>query len=298
MKNKIEIFQIDAFTAQPFRGNSAGVTFGDELTKDEMQSIANEMNLAETAFLSKPALSADRLGKADYNLRWFSPQTEINLCGHATIASLHFLKEHNLLKNGGVSFDTLSGNLNCGFKNEKYFMQIPIFSMEKFNGNKEEIIDILGIESSARLRRDESVPFILLEDKNLYIYVTNLSALQTLRPNFNSLVKLTETKHEFEGVVVFTLETFEKENFAHSRYFVPFHGINEDIVTGSTNGPLILVLQELGFVKKSNEDITLTFEQGDFMERPGRVTVSYSARRNELFISGNAVTVLKGELFF
>lgn len=294
MKKKIEIFQIDAFTTQPFRGNSAGVTFADELTKDEMQSIANEMNLAETAFLSKPA-STGNSDKVDYDLRWFTPKTEVNLCGHATIASLHFLNERNLLKNGSVKFKTLSGILNCGFKNGKYFMEIPVSSMEKFNGNKEEIIKTVGIERSTI---DESVPFILLDNKNLYIYVTNLSALQSLRPDFNSLAKLTETKHEFEGVVVFTLETFEKENFAHSRYFVPYYGINEDPVTGSTNGPLILVLQELGFIKKSKEDITLTFEQGDFIGRSGRVTVSYSPSRNELYISGNAVTVLKGELIF
>ena len=170
--------------------------------------------------------------------------------------------------------------------------------MGKFKGNKEEIIKSLGIESSARLWRDESVPFILLENKNLYIYVKNLSALKTLRPDFNALVNLSKTKKEFEGVVVFTLETFEKENFAHSRYFVPYWGINEDPVTGSTNGPLILVLQELGFIKKSDEDITLTFEQGDFIGRTGRVTVTHSSSRNELFISGDAVTVLKGELTF
>jgi trans-2,3-dihydro-3-hydroxyanthranilate isomerase len=291
MKKKIEIYQIDAFTNQPFRGNSAGVTIAGELTKDEMQSIANEMNLAETAFLSKPASS----NKADYILRWFTPKTEVNLCGHATIASLHFLKEHNLLKNGSVRFETLSGILNCGSKDGKYFMEIPVSSMGKFNGNKEEIMKTVGIEKSTI---DEFVPFILLDNKNLYIYVRNLFALQALRPDFNSLSKLTETKHEFEGVVVFTLETFEKENFAHSRYFVPYYGINEDPVTGSTNGPLMLVLQELGFVKKSDEDITLTFEQGDFIGRAGRVTVSHSSSRNELYISGNAVTVLKGEIIF
>ena len=295
MKKKIEIYQIDAFTTQPFRGNSAGVTLEEGLTEDEMQLIANEMNLAETAFLSKPAPSSNESNHVDYNLRWFTPKAEVNLCGHGTIASLHFLKEHNLLKNGNVRFKTLSGIHNCGFKNGKYFMEIPIPSMQEFNGNKEEIIKAVGIEKSTL---DEAIPFILLADKNLYIYVRNLSALQNLRPDFNSLARLTEIKHEFEGVVVFTLETFEKENFAHSRYFVPFYGINEDPVTGSTNGPLMLVLQYLGFIKKGNNDIILTFEQGDFIGRQGRVTVSHSTSRNELFIYGNAITVLKGELIF
>ena len=84
MAKKINIYQIDAFTKTAFFGNPAGVTFTDGLSADEMQSIAREMNLAETAFLTKS-------DKADYNLRWFTPKVEVELCGHATIASLHFL---------------------------------------------------------------------------------------------------------------------------------------------------------------------------------------------------------------
>jgi trans-2,3-dihydro-3-hydroxyanthranilate isomerase len=289
MGKQIEIFQIDAFTNKPFEGNSAAVTFGDNLTDSEMQQIAKEMNLAETAFLS----GSD---KADYNLRWFTPATEVELCGHATIASLHFLNEKKLLKNNScIKFDTRSGVLNCKSEDGYYFMQIPIFSMKEFEGNKEEIIQALNINHNSL---DKNVPFIILENGNLYIYVKDLSSLHNLQPDFRALKNITKAKKEFSGVVVFTLETVDKESFAHSRYFVPYYGIDEDPVTGSTNGPLILVLKKLNFIKDTENEITLTFEQGDVLSRKGRVKVRYNQSKKELYISGQAVAVLKGALAF
>lgn len=288
LPRRIEIFQIDAFTNKPFEGNSAAVTFSNDLEKNQMQAIAKEMNLAETAFLSDS-------DKADYNLRWFTPTSEVNLCGHATIASLHFLNEKNLIKNNLISFETRSGIINCKFENGFYFMQIPIFSMKEFKGNLNEILNAAGISEN---EIDKNIPPILLENGNLYLYIKKLSSLKNTAPDFKRLKNLTKTKNEFQGLVLFTLETIEEQNFAHSRYFVPAHGIDEDPVTGSTNGPLILVLEKLGFVKKTNEEKTLIFEQGDFLNRKGRIKVTYNSEKNELFISGEAVTVMKGELIF
>ena len=283
----INIFQIDAFTDKPFGGNPASVTFGDNLTKEEMQSIAREMNLAETAFLSKS-------DKADYNLRWFTPTMEVDLCGHATIASLHFLNENGLLKyNSVIKFDTLSGILKCRVEDEKYFMQVPVFKLKEFNQNKKEILESLSLTENDL---DKSVPFIMLENGYLYIYVKKLSTLKEMKPNYKELLKL-QRQLDFGGAVIFTRETFDKESFAHLRFFAPYFGIDEDPVTGSANGPLMTVLNKLGFIKIGNEEINLTFEQGDIINRRGRVGVKFIPAVNELYISGNAVTVLKGEMF-
>ena len=283
----INIFQIDAFTDKPFGGNPAGVTFGDNLTKEEMQSIAREMNLAETAFLSKSA-------KADYNLRWFTPTMEVDLCGHATIASLHFLSENGLLKNNSViKFDTLSGILKCRVEDEKYFMQVPVFKLKEYNEFKKEILESLSLNENDL---DKSVPFIMLENGYLYIYVKKLSTLKEMKPNYKVLLKL-QRQLDFGGAVVFTRETFDKESFAHLRFFAPYFGIDEDPVTGSANGPLMTVLNKLGFIKLADEEINLTFEQGDIINRRGRVGVKFIPVVNELYISGNAITVLKGKMF-
>ena len=103
MKKLNDVYQIDAFTDLPFNGNPAGVVYSDDLNKAEMQLIAREINVSETAFISKSR-------EADFNLRWFTPSVEVKLCGHATIASLHYLVQKGLIKNNStLTFNTLSG---------------------------------------------------------------------------------------------------------------------------------------------------------------------------------------------
>ena len=288
MGKKINISQIDAFTDKSFEGNPAGVTFGDDLTKEEMQLIAKEMNLAETAFISPS-------DKADYNLRWFTPKMEVEICGHATIASLHFLSENNLIKdNSEIRFDTLSGILKCRAEDKQYFMQIPIYKINEYQNDRIEILKAVGLH---RCDVFDAIPFILLENGYLYIYAKKISIIEKLKPNFKDLLKLSK-QNNFGGVVVFTTETIEENNYAHLRFFAPYYGIDEDPVTGSANGPLLLVLNYLGLIKIANDDVAVTFEQGDFIGRRGRIGVSFSPKNNELYISGKAVTVLKGEIIF
>jgi PhzF family phenazine biosynthesis protein len=288
MKRKHNIYQIDAFTDNPFQGNPAGVTFSPDINDSEMQLIAREMNLSETAFLSSSEI-------ADYRLRWFTPSSEVPLCGHATIASLHYLNELGKIKNrSNIKFETLSGILICGVEDDEYFMQIPIMQMEEFDGYKEEIIEALGID---RLTIDEKIPFLLLENGYLYVYTKSLKAMEKMNPNF-PLIKALGDKYDFNAINIFTLETYDKECFAHSRFFTPHYGLNEDPVTGSANGPLMLVLKKLNFIKEVNKPVTKIFEQGDIIGRRGRVKVTHNQETNELYIGGKAVTVIKGELTF
>lgn len=288
MGKKINIYQIDAFTDVSFEGNPAGVTFGDGLTKDEMQHIAKEMNLAETAFLS----ASD---KADYNLRWFTPKMEVDLCGHATIASLHFLSEQQAIKeNTEIRFDTRSGILKCRAGNKQYFMQIPVYKINEYKNDRDPILKAVGLHKCDVF---DAIPFLILENGYLYIYVKKLQTIGKLKPNFKDLLKLSK-QNSFGGVVVFTQETIEEGNNAHLRFFAPYYGIDEDPVTGSANGPLLFVLNYLGLLKLGTGETAVTFEQGDFIDRRGRIGVRFSSEENELFITGKAVTVMKGEMFF
>ena len=287
MKKKLEIFQIDAFTKVPFQGNPAAVAFSDRLNTKEKKLIANEMKLSETAFISKSK-------KADYKLQWFTPTTEVKLCGHATIASLHFLTKKKLLKNGRqIKFETLSGILNCFREKNNYFMQLPIPKISIYKNSSEELFRILGLKTNVH---NKDLPFVIVNHEICYINVNSLDVLRNIEPDFNALLKLGKTKREFRNLVVFTTETFEKNNSAHSRCFAPYFGINEDPVTGSTNGPLLLVLIKLGSINQQKKIISVTFEQGDFIGRNGRVKVIFNTVKNELYISGKAVTILKGSL--
>ncbi|MDP2362809.1 MAG: PhzF family phenazine biosynthesis protein, partial [Ignavibacteria bacterium] len=241
---------------------------------------------SETAFICNSQ-------NADYKLQWFTPTKEVNLCGHATIASLHYLFEKGIISdNQKISFETLSGIINCSMENGKYIMQIPIPQLNEFDGCKEEILDALSID-----RIDVSdLPFILLDNGYLFIPVKSLNALWHIKPDYKILNKLSETKKEFFDVTVFTNETVEKDSFAHLRFFAPFHGIDEDPVTGSACGPLLLVLLKLGLINNYKNDTFITFEQGDVVGRNGRVDVKLNSVKNELFIAGTAVTVMKGKL--
>jgi PhzF family phenazine biosynthesis protein len=289
MKVISNVYQIDAFTKKPFNGNSAAVILSEELPVEEMQKIAKEMNLSETAFLS----SSD---KADYKLKWFTPAIEVELCGHATIASLHYLFERNLIKsNSSVTFETFSGIIECRVDEDGYLMKLPVPEFQEFKGNYDEILNALRIE---RNEIDDQYPFILQNNGNLFICIKSLNVIKNLKPDFNELIRLPKENKEFTEVTIFSLETIEENNHAHLRFFAPYYGIDEDPVTGSANGPLLLVLRKLGLINSDTENKIFTFEQGDFLGRTGRVNVMYSPAKNKLMIAGNAVTIMKGELFF
>jgi PhzF family phenazine biosynthesis protein len=289
MKKLDDVYQIDAFTDIPFNGNPAGVVYSDELNKEEMQLIAREINVSETAFISKSQ-------EADFNLRWFTPSVEVKLCGHATIASVHFLVQKGLLKNNStVTFNTLSGILKCSAMNGIYSLNLSVPTLSIFEGDKKEIINALN---SDKIVNTEKFPFIIDDGGYLYIYVSSLKELTNIKPDYKILLDLSSSGKGFDAITLFTPETIEKGNNAHLRFFAPYYGINEDPVTGSANGPLLLVLRHLGLIEEDTDGKTYTFEQGDVVGRKGRINVSYSPSKNELIVAGRAVTVFKGEMTF
>ena len=289
MKKLNDVYQIDAFTDSPFNGNPAGVVYSDDLNKTEMQLIAREINVSETAFISKSR-------EADFNLRWFTPSVEVKLCGHATIASLHYLVQKGLIKNNStLTFNTLSGILKCSVVNGIYSLILPVPKLSILEGDKKEIISALGGE---KIINTEKFPFIIDDGGYLYIYVSTLKELMNLKPDYKKLLDLSSARKGYDAFTLFSTETLEKGNDAHLRFFAPYYGINEDPVTGSANGPLLLVLHYLGLIDENIEGKTFTFEQGDILNRKGRINVSYSHSKNELTISGRAVTVFKGEMTF
>ena len=203
-----------------------------------------------------------------------------------------FLKKELISDNQKISFETLSGIINCSMENGKYLMQIPIPQLNEFDGCKEEILNALGIN-----RVDVSdLPFILLDNGYLFITIKSLKALWNIKPDYKMLNELSNTKKEFFDIAVFTSETVEKDSSAHLRFFAPFHGIDEDPVTGSACGPLLPVLLKLGLINNYKDDTLIKIEQGDVVGRNGRVGVKFNSIKKELFISGTAVTVIKGKL--
>jgi PhzF family phenazine biosynthesis protein len=289
MKSSFEVYHIDSFTNKPFSGNPAGVMFASNLSTEFMQKIAREINLSETAFLSESK-------NADYLLRWFTPKTEVDLCGHATIASLHFLFEKGILKpDSKIIVETRSGNLICGMTDDTYYMQIPVPQIKEYNGCKEDILSLFGLD---RVCFDDKIPLIISQGGYLYIFVNQLADLFAINADIKGLNEITSKNSSIKAYAVFSTETVEKSSTAHLRFFAPYFGIDEDPGTGSAIGPLILVMLKAGLIKNPITNKRYMVEQGDAINRQCRVQVSFDEAKNELMIYAQAVSIIKGELFF
>lgn len=253
---------VDAFTDKPYRGNPAAVCILQSEMPDEwMQSIAAEMNLSETAFL--------RQQEDGFLLRWFTPEAEVDLCGHATLASAHLLWEANITDEEEIKFFTKSGILSAR-KNDTWIeLNFPLEPAE-------------GIEAPEILNDCFNVPFKYV-GKNRMDYIVEVEdeeVVRSLQPDI-ALLNTMETR----GVIV-TATTNEPEVDFVSRFFCPSIGVNEDPVTGSAHCCLGPYWQE-----KLGKD---RFTAKQLSARGGLLKLHILSER--ILIYGQAVTTLTGEL--
>lgn len=259
------IYIVDAFTDKAFKGNPAAVCFPKEdVDSNWMQSVAAEINLSETAFLRK--------SNEGFDLRWFTPEVEVDLCGHATLASAHVLWESSLLDSGEVAiFNSKSGVLTAEKKNEEIELNFPSMSIQEISGT-EKLKEALGID------------FVYTgHAKGYYIFeVESEDIVINTKPDFSALKEITDC-----GVIVTSKSTSEEFDFV-SRFFAPAYGIDEDPVTGSAHcvlGPY--------WKKKLNKEILRAYQAS---RRGGVLSIRIEDER--VYIAGEAVTVMKGELVF
>lgn len=259
-----DIYIIDAFTRVPFKGNPAAVAllefFPDDAT---LQRIAMEMNLSETAFLVQA-------GTLVYNLRWFTPAVEVNLCGHATLAATHMLCQSGKVKTGDtVTYHTLSGTLLARVDEggiELDFPELPGAACKPHPALKALGVNILACEKN----RD-----------NYLVEVNDYATLRACSPRFSKLAGM-----DMQGVIVTTANGVQDYDFA-SRYFAPNCGINEDPVTGSAH----CFLAPYWAKKKPGKT---SFRALQASKREG--TLDITLTNNRVLIAGHAVTTLKGQL--
>lgn len=284
-ENKIPIFQVDAFTNESFKGNYAGVCpLSDILTDNQMQAIAAEMNLPETAFITQRDSENFQFGQ-NFNLRWFTPKNEIKMCGHATLASGHILFSHYKNIHHVIYFHTLSGILSVIQDNQKLSMDFPQNSPTEVNYSQ-LLSEIFGISSKMviNVSFDAMLGYLLVEIKNS-------DDLPIIKPDFNKMMELKEP----EGItgIILTAEAggksqiYPKYDFI-SRFFTPWYGINEDPVTGSSHtvlGPF--------WKTKLNKAQLKAFQCS---QRGGSLELEV-LDNDRIKINGYAVTVMEGTLY-
>jgi PhzF family phenazine biosynthesis protein len=292
-------YVVDSFAAQALAGNPAGVLLdGAELDANAMQRIANELKHSETVF-PLPA----REPTAAFHLRWFTPESEVAFCGHATLAAFHVLVEEVRrirVPDSGVTrtaFTCKSGRLKVDLSRTQGKLRILIETPpSRFEPAQvpAELVRALGIVPEALDPKLAPQKSVILEG-NLYLAVRDRETLARCRPDAAALEEL--GKHlGVAGFVVYTLNPKAGVDAA-VRCFFPGYGILEDPVTGSAAGQLGALLHG---VLPEVMPRRLVFTQGDEMGRPGQVEVELrpEAEPGKVrgWIGGNAVTILRGEL--
>lgn len=260
------VHQVDAFTSEPFAGNPAAVCIlpgpADETW---MQAVAAEMNLSETAFLH----AVDD----GYALRWFTPAAEVDLCGHATLASAHVLWETGTLPTEAEArFHTRSGLLTANHQGDRIELNFPSTPAAPVDA-PDGMFTALGLAVT-------EVIYIGKNQFDIIVEVASAEIVRDLTPDFSALGAI-----GMRGVMVTSAADDDRYDFI-SRYFAPAFGIDEDPVTGSTHcclGPYWA--ERLG-------KTTLRAYQAS--QRGGKMQVTIDGNRVRL--AGAAVTVLRGEL--
>lgn len=264
----LEIYQVDSFTTQAFKGNPAGVCISKEpLDESLMFSIAEEMAVSETAFLALNTMT----------LKWFTPEVEVKLCGHGTLAMVHVMKEQGLVKTGDkVVFNTLSGELSATVCESSIELDFPSSQLSESSTLEPILLEHLGLEMS------QVESFREFDAKQL-IEVTDEQVLLSLSPNIDALKSI-----KGRGVVVTSLSSKPEIDFV-SRYFAPWVGINEDPVTGSAHCALTQY-----WAGKLNKN---SFSAYQASRRGGYMSTELLAN-GRIKLIGSAITVISGVLKF
>jgi predicted PhzF superfamily epimerase YddE/YHI9 len=262
----LAIYQVDAFTGRPFAGNPAAVCPLPAFPEAGwMQAVAAEMNLSETAFLVR------RGGSADFDLRWFTPALEVELCGHATLASAHVLWETGAVAAAAaIRFHTLSGVLGAARRGEWIELDFPAEPASALPAPPPRLPDMLG-----------AAPVWVGANRfDLVVELAGEAAVRSLAPDIGRLAAL-----PYRGILV-TARAAAPEYDVVSRFFAPASGIDEDPVTGSAHcclGPY--------WSERLGKNPLLAYQAS---RRGGLVRVELAGDRVRL--GGQAVTVLEGRL--
>jgi PhzF family phenazine biosynthesis protein len=261
---KLLLYQIDAFTSKPFSGNPAAVIpLQKWLDTELMQKIALENNLSETVFFV-PALSTS----ADYEIRWFTPKVEINLCGHATLASAYVLFTILNFSKHEIKFASKSGILKVTKKDDLIAMEFPSWKPERLDIYPSDLPNILG---------DVEIVGVY-QHRDILVELVNEEAVKNCNPDFSLMKK---------SIDKMIITAPGKEVDFVSRFFAPGAGVDEDPVTGSAHSQLIPFWCEK-LNKKKMHVLQLSKRGGEIW------CEQLNAER--VLMAGNCVFFMKGEI--
>lgn len=292
----MKFYIADAFTDTLFGGNPAGIVIlpdGSDFPPDEiMVKTAAELRYSETAFIK-------RINENEFNIRYFTPAAEVDLCGHATIASFKALLSGGYIEDNKTYINhTLAGDLNIDIKNG--FVLMDMASPVKINEISEEsalseLYKIMGLNYQEQKEKGITMlpQMISTGLPDIMMPVASQKDLDAISPDFPALSKLSE-KYEVVGVHAFTTDC-EKGTTCHVRNFAPLYDIDEEAATGTSNGALTYYGYLNGFVKSGDD---CRFIQGEKMQRPSIILshIDADSEKCSIQVGGNAVMLAEGDI--
>ena len=274
----MKYFIVDAFTDQPFGGNPAGVVLldSDAFPKDDlMLKIAAELRYSETAFVKRHSAQ-------EFSIRYFTPKAEVELCGHATVASFFLLHQKGLAL-GPCLCHTKAGDLHIE-ASEKVMMQMAKPRIVATIDETEEIYQALGVKD---YHPTMPVQIVYAGLPDLMIPSPDVATLQALQPDMQAVSEITKRLE----AVSFHVFAFDNDGYtAHVRDFAPLYDIPEESATGTANASLTYYLQQCGCLGTEAE---CAFIQGEAMGRSSVVATRIQADGN-IFVGGKAAIVAEG----
>ncbi|MFN4200984.1 MAG: PhzF family phenazine biosynthesis protein [Fervidobacterium gondwanense] len=291
----MRFFVADAFTQKPFYGNPAGVVLLNDdhaISKETMLNIAKEVRFSETAFVRQRSDN-------EFVLLYFTPVSEIDLCGHATIATFYVLKEESIIQeNKKYIAHTRTGAIEVTVEDGKVMMEQAEPQMmetsEEMNFDETTLAELLGIEAGEIGDDKYSLkPRIVSTGLwDMIIPVRSKHTLFTISPNLDGIEDFCRINN-IVSFHVFTLD--EHRALANCRDFAPLYGIPEESATGTANGALIYYLYTHGVVQP---DVTYEIIQGETMGRMSNIFASlkYKDGIYKAFVGGHARVIIKGDL--
>ncbi len=281
---------ISSFISKDGGGNKAAVVLDDKgLTEEQMLGIAKKNNFSETAFIN--------LGKSDnrnYEIRYFTPFEEVDICGHAALASFYILDETGMISADEIFHKTKSGRLRVIKKESMFFVQMKAPEVINYF-SIDEVTDFTTLKAEdILLNKKEKVTIVSTGLKDAIIEVSSLKALKEMKIKKERMIYHCNKKNII-GAHIVSRETIEKDSDFAVRNFAPAVGIDEESATGTSNASMIYYMINEGLAAK--EERTYKIEQGYFMESPSNIYVYPLFKDSiEIYVGGKACVIETGEI--
>lgn len=280
----MKAFVVNAFTKSLFEGNQAGVIFmetkEDLFSEELMQKIAAELGYSETAFVH-------RINNDTFKIRYFTPVSAVDLCGHATIGCFSMLRQENIIANGFYDILTAAGSLKVNVIDDYVWMESAFPSIAK-TINEADAIELYDAYALSKEDMHPQLKPMAVSSglTDIMLPVASKDALMKAIQDKQEVISLSR-KHNVVGVHMFALSN-EKEVTAYCSNFAPLYGIDEECATGTSNAALTYYLHYHGLLEEHNEN---TFIQGEHMGRRAEIKsiLSHDKEKTEILIGGSAV---------